>query len=197
MTLVSGKMRLDIPDSADDNSKVDFQYYLPSGDFDIQIDLSNYTPDDSDDGCTVSFYCTDSALTNYTQIRFRTDNGSPIYRSNITYRINSGTPQTGSIERSSIAPTILRVTRSGNDLTAYVFVIGTGWISLGTVDFGAYASEPDIVKIILGDTNNRGGYVDFDNLTFNSCCPTGYPKAWTTTTTTTTTTCTTTSTAPP
>lgn len=186
---------LDNPDSADTAIRITYQYLIGSGDFIIDLDLEDYQKDASV-GPIFQFFVDDvvgSAGNNRAHIQLSDNAGT--WNINLYYKINGGATQNVGSETPSARPTKLRIIRSGNDIEGWYY--DSGWYIIGSaVDFGAYASNIDLIKLRLLDSSNRGGSVTFDNLRFRDGCPSGYPKAWTTTSTTTTIT-TTTTTAPP
>lgn len=192
-TLDTGTGKLDVPDSIDGLIRVLYQYLIGSGDFTIDIDITDYQKDAA--GGPVVQFMTDSAASglgsNYMYIRTYDNAGT--WRIRSFWRINGSS---GSSSYVNIAgqPTKLRIVRDGTNLKTYYYI--SSWVLIDNVAFGAYASEVDMVKLSLADLSLHGGHIKWDNLTFLDGCPSGYPKAWTTTTSTTST-CTTTSTPPP
>ena len=193
---MANKGILDIPDSADTDIKITYQYLIGSGDFIIDLDLEDYQKDASI-GPSFKFFVDDvvgSLGNNRAHIQLYDNAGT--WWINFYYKINGAATQNVGSETPSARPTKLRIVRSGNNIEGWYY--DGGWDIIGSaVDFGIYASNIDLIKLSFIDTsNNRGGSVTFDNLRFRDGCPSGYPKAWTTTSTTTTMT-TTTTTAPP
>lgn len=190
-TIVSNEGKLDIPDSVDAGIRITYQHLIGSGDFIIDIDLADYQKDASV-GPVIQFFADDtlySAGDNRVHIQLWDNAGT--WNANFYYKINGGATQNVGTEALSGQPSALRIERSGNYLKGYTYI--SSWDIIGSqVDFGAYASNIDIVKLRLIDSSTRGGSATFDNLRFRDGCPSGYPKAWTTTTSTTTSTTTTT-----
>ena len=180
-TSVSGKVRLDIEDGQDLYCMGLYQYEIPSGDFDIKIDLSTYAADDSSNGVTAKFYISSSD---------GSDVASIAYQSVTTLNEITGTFIYNNIwdidfsEYPSTRPITLRCKRTGTLLSLYYYT--DTWYLLHRKDFGIRCDNLNLILIKIEDNNTRGGYVEFDNLFFTKGCPIGYPKAWSTTSSTST-----------
>ena len=188
---------MDLPDSTDTSISLNYQYEIAAGNFEVTIDISNYTPDVTTNGFTVTmnFAGTDPNA-DHVNISMRQLNATPTYRVTGSYEKNNEGNNQWDADDVGTIPSKYKIKRSTDTLSVEYY--NGSWTELGNVDFGAHSGNMKEVWISAADVSSRGGSVDFDNLTFISGCPTGGDKAWTTTTTTTTTTtCTTTTTEPP
>lgn len=189
-------MRLDLPNAQDTQISGEYQYLISAGDFDVRINMSNYNPDDGDEGFYIDFRIMDNTVpaVDWCRVRFQQeDEGNPFEIRGRSW-INSAA-QTETTVNIAGAPTGFRVTRVGSIITTYYETAGS-WVEIRNDDFSGREGNLINIWLLAYDDTHYGGSVDFDNLIFADGCPVGYPKAWTTTSTTTTT-CTTTSTPPP
>lgn len=188
-------MHVDLPDSTDTSVICEYRYLVGAGDFDIQLDIENYNPDNDADGFYVELrVIDDGSYVDWCRTRLQKETaGNPfeVYGRNTINGVNQATD----IDNIATPPEKFRVTRVGNVVTNYYHDAGS-WHQLVSDDYGARASNLIGITINCYDDSTRGGSVDFDNLVFIDGCPTGAAVAWTSTSTTTTVT-TTTTTSPP
>lgn len=161
-SIVSGKLRLILPNTGDSQITVRRTINVISNNVDLQIDISNYTPYDATDAFNLFFRLVDSSGNNkFTVYCTKYDN----YRCFSVSQINGGSLVYGTYLHSSAIPTKLRIVIEGENISGWVY--DSKWIFLGTVDFLGYISQLTIFEISATDRNNYGGYVDFDNLINN------------------------------
>lgn len=157
-TIVSGAVRLDIPDGVDGAPSIQSDLEIPPGDFDLQIDMLNINPDSPPDGLVVYFRVMDSVLDNQFYIYYN----SADTRSRTLYGINGGALVWGGNVYLDNDPTKLRILRKGSILEAWVY--DSSWVFIGACEFGEYADQLTIPRIHIADQSTRGGSVDFDDL---------------------------------
>ena len=159
-------------------------YFIGTGDFDIDISISNYTPDSTTYGCTAIFRVRDDDVYDeYAQIAYRVTNSGATHSATSTLRLNANN-QSKTVNPADI-PTKLKIKRTSTTITTHYYLSGS-WTQIDSRDFGSEASKLKVIDIYLIDNNLYGGSVDFDDLVFHDGCPDTYPKYWTTTSTTST-----------
>lgn len=163
-TIVSERMRLDIPDSLDGSITAKYdQHDIPAGDFSISIDFSNYVAD-ATDGFVLNLIGTDSEVTPVDQLRiwYRSRTASPTHFIKGYFLEDSSTTYTTE-ENPATIPTKLKIERIGNILYVSYFMAGS-WYVNGSQDFGARAANITKLWIEAFDNSLHGGSVDVDNL---------------------------------
>jgi len=176
-----------------------YMYLLPTGDFDVQVDLTGYTVNEgwgASKDIRCSLIVTDYHLQNAIRLFYQYDhNGSDDMH---MYEKEDGSPwdyiNYGSV--GSLTDCKLRIKRVGTVFTAYYTVSAAGntWVLLDHYD---HPNAALIDRVVVGlEEYGNDGTVDFDNLKFNKAeCPSG--DQWSTTTTSTSTLTSTTTTEPP
>jgi hypothetical protein len=162
-------MRQDIPDAVDGYAKSVYDYSLPSGDFDIRVDIAGYFADVPDTaGPTIYFEVRSSNETsNYFNLFYgdwSTNNCQ------VVYVINGAAPVTSSATHLADVPTQLRLTRVGNIISGYAY--DGSWHTIAQINFSSYSSTLEKIWLRIYDRSLHGGYVDWDNLIFIQGCPT-------------------------
>lgn len=193
-SIVSNQLKITLPD-ADSRIDIEYQYYIGTGDAIIDIDLSDYSANDSSNGpfFYLIFFDGGDPADDLAYLRYNLDNAGADHNLYTMLRLD-GDDQVDSDVLGS-RPTKLRLERDGTTIKLHYYI--SGWTLRDSRDFGSEASNIDIVQLLMLDKSLKGGYVTVDNLRFRDGCPSGYPKVWTTTTTTTTVTTTTTTEPPP
>jgi len=185
--IAGGKLRIDLNNGGNYSHTGKYQYQIGSGNFDVRIDLSGYSPDDTTNGLIIKFQVSDERYkyADLAEIEYQLICAGLVHsligKFIVNYVVDEDLP-----EYPASRPTILRVRRVGTRITLYYYL--GGWYSLYSKDFGARASNLTDIVLKVETSNTKGGYVEFDNLMFFDGCPDGYPKAWTTTSSTASTT---------
>ena len=196
--ITGGKLRLHLPSTGNSEITAWHRYQIPSGNFDIQVDISDYIPDAStsfimmlevSDGVSTRPE-TDSGVLDWAAVLYNMD-GSNHY-TKLRYKYN-GAYTNGTAHNRSGMPSKLRLKRLGT-IISFDYYLSGSWYNDGTKDFLTRADNLTALGVAITDRVNTGGEGKFDGLVFVDGCPTGTP-AWTSTSTTTTMTTTTSSTA--
>lgn len=163
ISLVSGAVRLDGEDSIGAYAQLTNEYSIPQGDLIVDIDLVNYVADDpgTDNALQAIFRIGDMDDGNTAYLTYA--NKAAGHRAWLVTKINDGSPTIGSEVVLASQPSKLRIERS--DTTIYVYVYIGSWILIDSEDFGSYSIVLSNITLEISSSNNRGGYVDFDNLT--------------------------------
>lgn len=156
---------MEITDGNSGYTACEYDYLLPSGDFDIRIDLNSYDSENSIDGAKIHLYVWDAVFTpdNYAYVGYFRDIDH-VVRARAMINTSEESLYTDIIAG---VPTRLRMVRDGTTLKAYYYY--SGWTLLDSWDFSSYASEIDIITIAL--ESDCGGQVLMDNLKFVEGCP--------------------------
>lgn len=159
---------------------------MPAGNFRVQIEIPVYTPDSDSYGFNAELRVRDSsAYIDWCRVRIYKENnpGTPfvIYGRGTINSVNQGSYELN----SNTCVSKYEIRRVGNTISAWYFI--TSWNQIVAYDFGSRAANLSEILLYCYSNNNRGGSIDFDNLRFRDCCPTGEDLVWTTTSTTTTT----------
>ena len=138
---------------------------IPSGDFDIELELVTYTPDDNSNGHkailrTLDVYPFTSV--DGAEIYYYVSNAGATYNIVSNIWINS-TPYNVS---ATIAgqPSKIRITRIGNIVTTYYYI--SSWVSVDNQDFSTRAANLILVTIDTLQTSGNGGITEFDNFDY-------------------------------
>jgi len=158
-TIISGIVRLDIPDGVDGAPNIKNDISISVENYDLQLDIVNIVPDSVSDGLSIFFRMVDNSLDNQIYANY----GTWDKRFRIIYKINGGSTIFGDITTLSADPTKLRILKKGTIFTVGAYVSGS-WILVDSINFGSYSNDPIYPNIHIADRNTRGGYVDFDNL---------------------------------
>ena len=173
ISLIDGKIRLDVDDGYDGFASITDKYFLPQGNWNVNIDLVNYIADDPGTVNALSAYLRIDSLDSQNRIYVLYRHESN-HESWITYRID-GSTTTGSPVDIGSTPSKLRISKIGTNLLVYVY---TGsWVLIDQQDFGIYADTLLKIHLFCIDSNERGGYADFDNLIIvplENCFPNEY-----------------------
>ena len=183
-TAVDGQGRLYVQAGVSGYAAALYKYRLPNLDFSFDISLANYDPDSVINGLYARLSITGSntefsyaTCSNIAQCTVRQiDDDFPNYLIGIRFKVNN-TSYTEITTESSTLPSKFRLRRIGT--TIYMDYYTTFWETLGSRDFGAYASQPRNIYAVAASNSNNGGRWDFDNLIFHEGCPTGSDLAWT------------------
>ncbi|MGA1871192.1 MAG: hypothetical protein ACMUJM_21890, partial [bacterium] len=163
-SIVNNKVRLEIPGGSSYSIAEIYDFLLGLDNFEVSIDISNYTPDNTTDGVRVHFRVSTQAShpwpANFFNIYFN-QSGASQYSVDCTWRINGVASNTGQISISNI-PTKLKIGRIGTVLYGYYYT--SSWVQFGSVDFGSAYNQLECPTIFINDLNYYGGSVDFDNL---------------------------------
>jgi len=196
MTAIGNILRLTIPDVNNTEIRSTYNYELPIGDFDVQVDIAGYTVD-GDADIDIHLWLNDNHFNNYVDLHMVHDK-SDQEDFRFFQRVDGG-GRIHVVSNYSVAdcPTAkLRFKRIGTVFYAYytISTANNNWIYLGSYNHSEAAS---ISRVSLSlNEYGSGGTVDFDNLKFNKAeCPSG--DQWSTTTTSTSTLTSTTTTEPP
>jgi len=138
---------------------------IPSGDFDIEIELSTYTPDDNSNGHKVILRSID--VYPYTdvdgvEVYYYVSNSGVTHNIVSNIRINSVLYNTATT--SGGQPTKLRITRVGNVLTAYYYY--SSWVSIDNRDFSSRSANVVVATLDSLQTSGNGGLTELDNFDF-------------------------------
>lgn len=163
ITNPSGVIRLDIPDFSTNDIRAVNNNSIPSGDFEIIVDIVGYAPDSTSDGQKAEIRVRNGlSETDYVVI-FARSIGVSSYIVRAGYRINDvwtwfgGSQSTGNTIASK-----LRARRIGTVL--YVdYYSDSLWTNFGNHDYTTRASLIDEFAFGCADINTRGGYAEFDN----------------------------------
>lgn len=163
ITNPSGVIRLDIPDSGSNNIRALNDNTIPSDDFEIIVDITGYSPDDTTNGVKAEIRLRDSLSENdYINIYVR-QSGVSSYAVRAGYSIDS--VFTWFDSEANIGSNIVdkfRARRIGTVLYIDYFVNNL-WTTFGSYDFSTRASYIDEFTFGCINQATRGGYVEFDN----------------------------------
>ena len=182
ISLSGSAMKITIPNSTDAAIRTQYKYLLASGDFDVRVDIVEYSPEDVNNGLSAYFWLTQSDYTDFAHIRYYLTAGTGTIKTD--FRTNGADDVGGT---SAHTPTKFRITRIGTVISVYYFE-GGQWNLDRSKDFGGTAGDIKQIHFYAADTpigGNYGGYVRFDNLVFYGGCPDG-STTWTSTSTSTT-----------
>lgn len=157
-----GKVLLDVPNGVDAYARLWNKYSLSSGNFSISIDVSDYTPDDIDNGLGALVTISSSTTNNYATIKI-TQDGVDNFDLRFIYNINDAGAVTSSATYLTNVPSKFRFDRIGTLIKAYYY--DGSWHEYGSQDFGSYSSEINQYYLEAQDGGPLyGGSVKFDNL---------------------------------
>ena len=182
-TPVAGRIRLTLPD-ADSAIRVYYRHQIPTGNFDIRIDFSTYSAIDVTNAIDAVLRIQDGIGANRAVINYTLNADGATHEITSNLRCNNENQFSSTINPAT-RPTILRITRVGNIFSAYYYL--AGWQLIDTRNYGNLAAYVTEIALEAIDNGNRGGYAEFDDLTFVEGCPNGTDVAWTSTSSTTTT----------
>lgn len=154
-TASSGKIRLTTPDG---NTQIftQYKYKIASGDFIIDIDFDNYSPNDPT-GIFAYFRTGDQNNANFANLRYHLAGGTHYIRSRLRLSANN---QDENITVAS-RPNKWRIERSGTTLKTYYYI--SSWVEVDTRNFGSIADNIKYIDIGVADNSNNGGYIEYDN----------------------------------
>jgi hypothetical protein len=143
-------------------TKAVYDYTIPTGDFDIRLDISGYSTESG--GTRIYFRVADaeSSPSNQITICYYYDSGNKVLADSL---INSVYDDT--LDSIGGQPTRLRLVRDGDVLKSYYY--SGSWVLLDSWDFSTYSQAPDTVWLYL--ESNPGGQAMLDNLKFVEGCP--------------------------
>jgi len=132
-----GKLKLTIPDE-DSNITMYYKYEIPSGDFEIVIDVTDYHTTDTAYAVTPSLIVTDrhNVKDDYARLELRHDGSDYMVKSRI---VKNGSADEVTWETSSGMPTALKITREGSEIKTYWY--DGSWNLSNTLDLLEYASN--------------------------------------------------------
>lgn len=189
----SGKVKFTLPNDTDAEVSGWYRYEVPAGDFEISVEISDYSKQHSTWGPFTMLEISDSISTRPETDGSVSDWAASIYLQDgalhytkARYKDNGAYTNGASNNRAS-APTKLRLRRV-NTTVYFDYYMAGSWYNDSSYDFTTRASNLTVLGIGFADRENKGGIVKFDNIVFDSDgCPTGDDVAWTSTSTTTTT----------
>ena len=163
-TIVSDTLRIDLPDSSDTKLKLRGDNNLPFGDFDLTVDIVNYVPDDpGNNGFLVYLRVTSEDYNDDLFQLYYADFNTHTCRAHSTIQ---GVSEWQEVQNLAATPSKLRIKKLDTVYIAYAYV-GTDWVLIGSKDMSGIANPIIKPGFLCQDRNNRGGYVDFDNLQEN------------------------------
>lgn len=138
---------------------------IPSGDFDIEIALSTYTPDDNNNGHKAILRTLDVypfASVDGAEVYYYVSGGGATHNIVSNIWINSVLSNSSAVIAGQ--PTKLRITRVGTVVSTYYWV--ASWVLVDTQDFAVRASNLDTITLDTLQTSGHGGLTEFDNFDY-------------------------------
>jgi hypothetical protein len=137
---------------------------LPAGNFDIQIDLITYTPDDNSNGFYAWFKVLDQYPMNLDGAEIYYYISSAGAQHNIISNLWINGVQNNTPITISSQATKLRITRVGTIVNTYYYI--SSWILVDTQDFSSRASNLNLVTIDGTQNSGNGGISEWDNFNY-------------------------------
>lgn len=138
---------------------------IPLGDFDIEIELITYTPDDNSNGHKAILRTID--IYPYTdvdgaEVYYYVSNSGATHNIVSNIRINSVLYNVATTAGGQ--PTKLRITRVGNVITTYYYY--SSWVAVDNRDFSSRSVNVIITTLDTLQTSGNGGLTEFDNFDY-------------------------------
>lgn len=137
---------------------------IPSGNFEIQIDMVTYTPEDNSSGLYAYFRILDqySPLLDRAEIYYYVSNFGSQHNIVSDFYVN-GSLTNVTITISGV-PSKFKYTRVGNLISVYYYI--TSWVLVQSIDFDLRASNLKTVVIDGLNNSGQGGIIEWDNILY-------------------------------